>query len=407
MIKKFFSSELGKGALILFITMNIFNILNFFFHFSMGRMLGPEDYRILAVLMSIIYVYNVPTEAIQTIISRYTSKFSLRKEGGKIKFLMLKALKRGFRIATLIFLPSIIISIFLSVFLQINFVLVLFTNIFIFFSFLSPITKGILQGRKKFGLLGTNLIIESGLKLLFAISLVAFGFKTFGAMTGVLLGVSSGLIFSFYFNKDILKKEEEKVSFNNIYPKSVPYFITMLVIFLILSLDIILATKFFPPKLAGQYSALSMLGKMIFFATASVGKAMFPLTSEKHEKKENTSKLFKKSILIIASLCILAVLVYAFAPKLVIGILYGSQYIDMAPYLVYSGLALSFLSLSNLILIYGLSTNKLKKSYFLFIFLIIEVVLLSLFHKTILEYILVFMVSNIIMLIGSSIIIRK
>jgi len=407
MIKKFFSSELGKGALILFITMNIFNILNFFFHFSMGRMLGPEDYRILAVLMSIIYVYNVPTEAIQTIISRYTSKFSLRKEGGKIKFLMLKALKRGFRIATLIFLPSIIISIFLSVFLQINFVLVLFTNIFIFFSFLSPITKGILQGRKKFGLLGTNLIIESGLKLLFAISLVAFGFKTFGAMTGVLLGVSSGLIFSFYFNKDILKKEEEKVSFNNIYPKSVPYFITMFVIFLILSLDIILATKFFPPKLAGQYSALSMLGKMIFFATAAVGKAMFPLTSEKHEKKENTSKLFKKSILIIASLCILAVLVYAFAPKLVIGILYGSQYIDMAPYLVYSGLALSFLSLSNLILIYGLSTNKLKKSYFLFIFLIIEVVLLSLFHKTILEYILVFMVSNIIMLIGSSIIIRK
>ena len=92
LIKKIFSSELGRGASILFITMSIFNILNFLFHFSMGRMLGPEEYRILAVLMSIIYIYNVPTEAIQTIISKYTSKFNLKKEHGKIKFLMLQAI---------------------------------------------------------------------------------------------------------------------------------------------------------------------------------------------------------------------------------------------------------------------------------------------------------------------------
>ena len=88
MIKKLLSSELGKGAFILLISMSIVNILNFFFHFSMGRMLGPEDYRILAVLMSLIYIYNVPTEAIQNIISRYTSKFNLHNELGKIKFLV-------------------------------------------------------------------------------------------------------------------------------------------------------------------------------------------------------------------------------------------------------------------------------------------------------------------------------
>jgi len=407
LIKKIFSSELGRGASILFITMSIFNILNFLFHFSMGRMLGPEEYRILAVLMSIIYIYNVPTEAIQTIISKYTSKFNFKKEHGKIKFLMLKSLKRGFRIAIWVFLPSIILALFLSYFLKINFWLILLANIFIFFSFSSPITKGVLQGRKKFGLLGTNLIIESGLKLFFAISLVTFGFKTFGAIGGVMLGIFSGLIFSLYFNKDILKKDEQKVSFNRIYPKSVPYFITILVIFLMLSLDIILATKFFPAKLAGQYSALSMLGKMIFFGTAAVSKAMFPLTSEKHESRKNPFDLFKKSILIIIFICILTIAVYAFFPKLIIGILYGSQYIDMSPYLVYSGLALGFFSLTNLILIYGLSINRLKKSYYLFIFLIIQVVLFYLFHKTILEYILAFMVSNIIMFIGSLIIIKK
>ncbi|MCK5043533.1 oligosaccharide flippase family protein [Candidatus Pacearchaeota archaeon] len=406
-IKKIFSSELGKGAFILLITMSIFNILNFLFHFSMGRMLGPEDYRILAVLMSLIYIYSVPTEAIQNIISRYTSKFNLNRRLGKIKFLMFKSLKKGFKVAIGIFLLSIILAFFLSYFLKINFWIILLTNVFIFFAFSSPIPKGVLQGRKKFGLLGINLIIEAGLKLIFAISLVTFGFKIFGAIGGAILGILSGLIFSFYFNKDVLKKEEEKVSFNGIYPKSIPYFITTFVILLTLSLDIILATRFFSPKLAGQYSALSMLGKMIFFGTAAISKAMFPLTSERHDNAKNPFELFKKSFLIILSLCILAIGVYAFLPKFIIEILYGIQYVDMAPYLLYSGLALSFLSLSHIIFVYKLSINKLKKSYYLFIFLIIEIVLLYLFHSNILEYVLAFMVSNIIMFIGSLFIIRK
>jgi len=401
MIKKIFSSELGRGAFILFITMNIFNILNFLFHFSMGRMLGPKDYGTLAVLMSLVYIYGIPAQAIQNIISRYTSKFNLKEERGKIKFLIFKTFSKSFNAALFIFIISIIFALFLSKFLNINFWLILLTNLFIFPVFLSPIIKGILQGRKKFGLLGTNMIIESGLKLLFAISLVIFGFKVFGAIIGVLLGVFSGLIFGLYFNKEILKKEEEKTSFPKIYSQSIPYFITMIVVILTLSLDIILAKRFFSPEIAGQYSVLSMLGKIIFFGTIAISKAMFPITTEKHDNKENTSSLFKKSMLIVIFLCTLAIMIYAFLPKLVIGILYGKQYISMAPYLIYSALSLSFLSLSNLVFIYGLSTNKIRKTYFLFIFLILEIVLFSLFHNNILEYILAFMVSNIIMFIGS------
>ena len=78
MFKKSLSSGLGKGAIILFITLNIFNFLNYLFHFVMGRMLGPEDYGVLAVLMSIMLIYNIPTEAIQNLISRYTSKFNFK-----------------------------------------------------------------------------------------------------------------------------------------------------------------------------------------------------------------------------------------------------------------------------------------------------------------------------------------
>jgi O-antigen/teichoic acid export membrane protein len=401
MTKKSFFGELGKGTLVLLITMNIYNVLNFLFHFAMGRMLGPEGYGILAVLMSLVYVYSIPTEAIQNLITKLTSKFNAKDQSGKIKYLLKKSLRKTVSISGLMFIVLTIISIPLAFYLRISFWLVFITNILIFISFASPIARGVLQGRKKFGALGGNMIIESVLKLFFAISFVFIGFKVFGAVVGVVLGSLAGLVFALYFNKDILRKNEEETKFDGIYLQSIPYFITMGIVLLGFSLDILLAKRFFAPDIAGQYAVLSMLGKIIFFGTSAINKAMFPLTSEKGENHENTLGLFKKSLAIITFICFVAVSFYYFLPELIIKILYGSQYLAMAPYLVYSGIALSLLSLSNLVFIYGLSTNRLRNSGFLVIFLIIEVVLLSLFHGSVLEFVLALMFSNTIMFICS------
>jgi O-antigen/teichoic acid export membrane protein len=407
MFKKIFSDEFGKGAIILFITMNLFNVLNFLFHFIMGRMLGPEKYGVLAVLMSLIAIYNVPSEAIQNLISNYTSKFNLKKEFGKIRYLMTRALKKGFIISVFIFIIVAFLTLFLSKFLNINFWLVLMTNLIVFYSFLSPIPLGVLQGKKKFGLLGWNMVMISFLKLFFAIYFVILGWGLFGAMGGLILGIGAGFIISIYFNKDILEEKEEKVHFDGIYPKSVPYFIVMIVIFSALSLDIILARRFFSPELAGQYSVLSMIGKTIFFITGAIGKAMFPLTSEKTDDKKASFKLFRKSLLWLVIISLTMVFSFTLIPQWVINLLYGSQYLEMAPFLIYSGISLSFLAFANLVLIYKLSQNKLKKSYYLFVFLAIDIFLLYMFHSNILEYTLAFMVSNIIMFIGSLFFLKK
>jgi len=260
----------------------------------------------LAVLMSMIYIYGVPTEAIQNIVSRYTSKFNSKKENRKIKFFMFKSLKKGLIAASLIFAGLVPFSFFLSNFLNVNFWLIFIANISIFFSFSAPVTRGVLQGRKKFGKFGGSLIVESVLKLSFAIFLVFFGMRVFGAIIGVLLGVFIGVLFSFYFNKDVLKEHQKKVKFDNIYSNGVPYFVAMIVILIALSMDIILAKRFFSPELAGQYSVLSMIGKMIFFGTLAISKAMFPLTSEKYDKKEDSIGLFKKSMTITILICIIS-----------------------------------------------------------------------------------------------------
>ena len=400
MLNKIYSSEFGKGALILFMTINLYNLINFLFHFSMGRLLGPSDYGILAVLMSMVYVYNVPAEAIQNIISMYTSKFNLKNENGKIKYLMLKSLRKGFIWSSIIVILMILPSLMLSEYLDINFWLIFLTNIMVIFSFLVPIIRGVLQGKRQFSILGFGLIIDSVFKLGASIFLVIIGFKVFGAIAGVLIGVIIGIIFSLYFSREVLTSKEKYSSFKEIYSISIPYFISMLVVLIILSLDIILAKRFFTAEIAGKYSVVSMIGKMVFFGTIAISKAMFPITSEKHHSNVDTSKLFIKAFTIILFLCFISSVVFAIFPKYVIGILYGPQYIDMAPYLIYSGIALSFLSFSNLTLSYRLSTNNLKNYYFLFIFVFVEILLLSFFHKNILEYAITFMISNMVMFIS-------
>src|SRR3989344_1032996 len=315
MIKYLIKSEFGKGTIILFFTMNVYNFLNFLFHFAMGRMLGPSDYGVLAVLMSIVYIYGVPTEAIQNIISKYTSNLNYKKKDGKIKFLMIKSLRKGFNISLILFVFASILSFILSIFLSINYCLFFLTNFFLFISFSSPITKGILQGRKKFWQLGNNLIIESSLKFVFAVSFVMFGFKVYGAIVGVLFGVLAGLVFSLFFNKDLLGRKSEKIELPGAYRNSVPYFIIMLVILLVFSLDVILAKRFFSPELAGKYAILSLLGKMIFLGTLAVSKAMFPLTTERNINNIDSKSVFIKSLILISIICVIGILLYLFFPQ--------------------------------------------------------------------------------------------
>lgn len=407
-IKSFGKDELVKGSLILFFMINIYNLLNYIFHFSMARMLGPSDYGILVVLMSIVYIFSVPSEAIQNIITNYTSRLSIKKEFGKIKFLVFKSLKRSFVISFIIFLVFIPIAFFLSSFLKIDLFLFLITGILIFFIFSLPILRGALQGRKKFVSLGLNMILEGSIKVPLAIFLVFVAWKVYGAISAVLVSVFLAFIFGFFFMKDIIKTKKQEDEFKGIYSYSLPFFISILSIVLVYSLDVIFVKRFFSSEIAGKYAVASMLGKMIFFGTSAISKAMFPLSSESYENGKKTSFLLKKSLKIVFLISGIALLFFLFFPSLIIKILFGSAYTDVSSILFILGLSLTILSFTNLIILYGLSINKIKKnSFYLLIFVILEIALFSIFHSSLLQFSLVFLMTNLLMLFYSLMIIKK
>jgi len=373
----------------------------------MARFLGPTDYGTLAVLFSFIYIFSVPSEALQNITTVYTGKFLVLDKKGKIKALLKKSLKKGFFVSLMLFFIFLPMAYLLSTYLNINWSLLAFTGLVLFFCFSLPIIRGILQGHKKFYNLGVSLLIEGGVKVVFAVALVLLGFGVFGGLTGVLIGLLLAFIAGMFFVKDILKTKEEKEEFKGIYGYSIPYFVSLLAIVLIYSLDVIFAKRFFSAELAGKYAVASMLGKMIFFGTAAIGKAMFPLTSEKHEKGENTGEVVRKSFKILGILTLTILMAFILFPDQLITILFGSEYAQTG-ILFILGVAFTLLSMSNLLLLYGLCVNRIKKStYGLLFFVGLEVIAFYMFHSSLMEFAIAFLAVNFLMMIYSLWIVKK
>lgn len=404
----FSKDELVKGSLTLFVMINISNLLSYIFHFLMARMLGPPDYGVLAVLMSIIYIFTVPNEAIQTVVSRLISKFNPKKEFGKMKFIFSKTIRKGLKVATVCFILFIPISFFLIYFLSdISFFHFILTGVILFSLFTAPVVRGVLQGRKKFKELGWSMIIESVSKLIIAVFLVFIGLKVYGAVMGVIFSIFFSLLISLFFLKEISYAKRTETKTEGIYAYSQPIIITIFVVMVMFSLDIIIAKRFFSSELAGKYAVASMLGKMIFLGVIPISKAMFPIASEDAEKGNKKSSSFYKSLILILIPCLIAVVAFFIVPELMIKILFGTEYTDIKNILGIIGLAFSFLAIANLILLYHLSLNKKTKPISLIIFPVIQILLLFIFHKTTLQFALALMFSNFILLLFSLFILCK
>lgn len=345
-----------KGSLILLICFGIFNFLNFMFHFSMARSLSLVDYGILATLYSILYALSIFTESIQLIITKYTAK---ENNKGKLKNIFLKTIKKSSVVSVLIFALYLAVALPLSSLLKIEYPLLALNGLAIFLFFLIPVSRGVMQGQKRFGSLGINMIIESSAKLAFSIFFVYLGWKVYGAVVGTLIASVLAFVLSLIAVKDILKINEENADTKGIYAYTGPAFILSLTVMLFYSIDIIIAKAFFSPATAGSYAVASILAKTIFWGTQPISKAMFPLSAQDSDAK-NRNNVFSNSFAILLSLVIAALALFFVFPELIIRIFSGKEIFEASQILFYVGIAMALLSFANLIVLYDLSLGKIK-----------------------------------------------
>ncbi len=396
-----------KGSIVLLIAFGIFNFFHFLFQFFMARMLSVSEYGVLAALFAITYIMQVLSETVQTIITKYSSNESSK---GKLKNIFKKTISKATKISFLIFISFLIISIPLSYILKINYLLLSLTGLVVFTSFFIPIGRGLMQGTKKFTSLGLNMIIEASGKLIIGVFFVYIGWQAYGAIIGVLLGGLLSFLFTFIQLNPIMKAEEEKAATANIYNYAKPTLIITAIIIVFYSLDVLIAKIVFPPETAGVYAIASILGKIIFWGTLPVSKAMFPISAEDSQipgKKDKSNSIFTNAFLLVLGGVILSLILFYFIPGIIIKIFSGKIMPEAEHILFFVGIAFGITAVTNLSLLHKLSIGKFKNYQFLPIFLIIEFLLLVYFSSNIFEFSIAFITSSAIFLWGSNVLIKE
>jgi O-antigen/teichoic acid export membrane protein len=266
---------------------------------------------------------------------------------------------------------------------------------------LIPFNRGILQGLQKFNSLGANLIIEGIARLLIALGLIFLGFKSNGAIAAVLIASAAALILTFPALNIKKFKGRLKVDRTEVYNFTVISFIALFLINAIYNIDIFLVKHFFSSEIAGQYAVISLLGKVILFGATSIGLVMFPKVSEAHlNDRKQVNQIFKKSLLFAFIISLLISAIYLLFPNLIINLLFGQSYLAIAPLIGFFGIAMLFLSLAYISVLYKLAIGKKRFIFNILSAVIAEIALICLFHSSLSQIVTILIAINAVLFIS-------
>ena len=383
------NNRLIKTGIYLFIASLAGNVSAYFFQFYMSRKLSVADFGMLNSLLSLSAIISVPAGTVLVVMARYVSKFNALRAIGKIKYLFYNAYIKLLLAGMLGVGIFVSLSGYLCDYLNINtrFPLILI-GISLLISLLLPINMGILQGLQKFGYLGLSGILSGVLRLACGVLLISRGLGVNGAIVAGIIPSLVMLFITFYpirflFNKAVHNDNERYTKEILLY--SLPVTLSALCFTGLFNIDLVLVKHFFSPEDAGNYAAVAILGRSIFYLPGAIILAMFPMVSESHTLNKDTHGLLNKALLFTLLLSGVGLVLFFVFPSQLMGLLMGKKFIATAPLLRIFGLAMLPFALLNILINFNLAKHSTKFVYTLVFGCLLEVFLMYLYHNTLMQ----------------------
>lgn len=387
--------KLASNSAIFIAGMMVGNIANWLFNLIMGRMLGPANYGVIVALTSLLLIITVPATSIQTVAMKFTTTFGSANNFPAINFLWRYLTKKVFWLGLAIFLITVAASKPIANFLQIpSYLPVIILSLVFLLIFLTPISRGILQGLQRFLPLSINLSIEALIKLGVAILLVYLGFQVKGAILAFPISVFLAYLLCFIPLRKIIFGPKQKFIINGLGQYFGSVLLALILLAIIFNTDIILVKHFFPAEQAGLYSALAVVGRIIYWLTAPIAGVMFPMIADLQTKGKPHYHVLANSLGLVGAISLILLAAYFIAPGLIIRTLFGNQYIEVYQFLGYFGFAMVLYSLIFVFVNYFLSIKKIAFLAPLALGAIIEFLLIWFFHDTFLTVIKMLIIST-------------
>jgi O-antigen/teichoic acid export membrane protein len=373
-------NRLVRQNLVLFFGGLVAGIGGFVYHAIAGRVLGPEVYGQVAFLIALYAVGTGPALILIVVLARYTAMLNARGDPG-VRSLLARTVR-------LIAIPCLALILLTALFARpiASFehlgstipILILGFSIALIWQVAIP--RGILQGLQRFTSLSLNLSLELTIRTTVVFILLKAGYAVSGAMAAVFAGLAIVFFLGLYSLRDHFRGTGTRVRLRVMAGFSLTAAAGIIGVQILYNQDVILAEHYLNSHDGGIYGGLNKIGTILFFLTLSVSQVLFPRVVEAVAKEQHPGRILLSSAGILTALGACALLVFAVAPGLVVGILFGSGFRDAVPLVFPVGVIGLALALDNLLVQFFMAVHDRLFVPILALAVVAEGLLIFLFH---------------------------
>ncbi len=385
----------------MFIGTNIHNVGQLIYHYLAINLLSKSHYGDLAAIISIFGLLAIVQQSLGLAIVKFIASEKDDKAANNLaKWVFFWSFWIAGGTAIFIF----VLTPFLSEFLQITQAraIYLFAPV-VFVAFISNTGRALLQGFIKFAHLAVSMIVEVVIKIVLTFTFIYLGYELFGAMAALFIAVVAGVVVVWFSLKNKISGNRKPMpDIKPLAKYSIPVLVQSIAVTSMYSSDILLVKHFFLPEIAGAYAALAKFGTIAMFAAAPVTHAMFPLVAKKHAGGEKYHKIFYLSLFFIVGLSSVIVLLYVVFGSMITQVL-APKYLQESYLLWWFGLYMLLLGAAILFTQFYLSIGKTRIVWLFASAACLQIVLILLFHTTLINVIQVSIIVAALLVVSLSI----
>jgi O-antigen/teichoic acid export membrane protein len=373
-----------RGGALVVASTAVWQVSNFGYNAAAAHILGPARYGNLTAIVALIALVNPFVVSIQSVASRLTTSLVRRGESERLRGLIrFYALRLGVA-GSVACLAAAVASHTIARFLhEPSGWPVVAAALVVILAVQTHIQRGVLQGAQHFDRYSLSTVVEAVAKVGFVtIVLVAVSKSVVGAV----LAVAAASTVAYAVNASLLRVLPAGPFARPIshpYRYSTVALATYLLLSISLAVDVLAAKRYLPAHTAGLYAAVSLSGKVVFFATSALSVLLFPLFAARQDAGRGSRRLLFWSFGGITAICGTVVALYAVAPSLIVEPLFGSRYAAAERFVPYAALAFGAYAIVYLAALYFLSHGDPVAMGVLVVTVAVQLAGLYVWHETI------------------------
>lgn len=401
------ASVLRSGATVLAGSMAV-NVLNYAFTLVMGRMLNVAAFGEIAALFALQLVTGVPGATLTVLSAKFVGQFSGRGQAAYIVRFMRGGRRMAWATAIATTVCLLLVAPWLAAILRLSSIPLALFALLSGMGTVLAYEQGALQGLHRFGAVAVANVLPTVVKLALGVLLVWMGWGVEGVMLALLAGTGIGWLYAATSHRDVSRPTgvADVVSDQDFPREAVRSHGRIILSVTLLSalftnVDILLAKAFLSPEGAGQYSALTVVGKVVLYGAGAFSAVVLPLAASSADHAARRRDMLMWSLSAAGLLAVGVAAGFTLFPDLAVHLLLGSAYAGVGEYLSGYAWAMAMGVLGTLLTNYLIARGRRAAFYPLLAGLVVELWLLATWHAAIGDYVLANVVCNAVLLLAA------